>query len=621
MLTTLAQCERREEPVPLPTRSRIPEDNNFPDVCWETLDRIDLQDVYQSRFHVLQSCPHIVRGRFRQAVRALEARSEAVRVQDAVGEVRGWKLFCLLPLWLLRRSGNSQRVPKEELFRRFDLFHEGAWGDLMQEARPSLNERQHRSHADSEEKRAEAACRKVKLGEVSRARQCLTGACLAPGTDATHTEMQSKRPQATQRIIPREALEFVPDRPRKMFMKSLKSAPRGASPGPGGCTYEHLRTLLDDPDTFNLLLEALTSLAQASLPPEIATALSKPDGGVRGIATGCSVRRLVARTLAKQFASEFEAECAPFQCALSTRAGTDCVGHMLRAATDLDPDATILSVDGIGAFDHVARAAMLGRLATMPTACRIFPFVRLSYASPSAHSWWDDDGNRRTISQAEGGEQGDPLMPLLFSIGIQGAWRKSCACHPERVKVIYDTLTECLWRVAGIRLHQGKTRVWNKSGIPPPDVHQMGPETWQPEGIKVLGTPIGSTQYTHARMQERIADEQRLWNAIPRVPDLQCAWQLLLQSAGPRANHTIRTLPPESSHECVLEYDAGMWRTALALLGEIPGTASEVRDAEEMATLPIRMGGLGLQAAAPQQRVGPRGRRAPDDQPAQSICR
>ena len=35
--------------------------------------------------------------------------------------------------------------------------------------------------------------------------------------------------------------------------------------------------------------------------------------GVRGIATGCSLRRLVARTLAKQFAEEFERECAPFR--------------------------------------------------------------------------------------------------------------------------------------------------------------------------------------------------------------------------------------------------------------------------------------------------------------------
>ena len=82
--------------------------------------------------------------------------------------------------------------------------------------------------------------------------------------------------------------------------------------------------------------------------------------------------------------------------------------------------------------------------------------------------------------QAEGGEQGDPLMPLLFSIGIQGALEEVAAlehggqicaflddvyvlCRPERVKVIYDTLAERLFRVAGIRLHQGKTRVWNRA--------------------------------------------------------------------------------------------------------------------------------------------------------------
>ena len=89
------------------------------------------------------------------------------------------------------------------------------------------------------------------------------------------------------------------------------------------------------------------------------TALTKKDGGVRGIATGCSLRHLTARTLAKQFTKDFKKECAPFQYALSTRAGTDCVGHLLRAATDANPRATVLSVDGIGAYDHVLRAAML----------------------------------------------------------------------------------------------------------------------------------------------------------------------------------------------------------------------------------------------------------------------
>ena len=40
--------------------------------------------------------------------------------------------------------------------------------------------------------------------------------------------------------------------------------------------------------------------------------------------------------------------------------------------------------------------------------------------------------------------------------------------------------------------------------------------------------------------------EDRRRTKIPVVPDLQCAWQLLLLSANPRANHTARTIPPSS---------------------------------------------------------------------------
>ena len=85
------------------------------------------------------------------------------------------------------------------------------------------------------------------------------------------------------------------------------------------------------------------------------TVLQKPDGGVRGIATGTSFRRLVAKTLARQFGKAVEAVCVPYQFALSTRAGTDCVGHAIRAL-DADPQCTVLSIDGVGAYDHVLRS-------------------------------------------------------------------------------------------------------------------------------------------------------------------------------------------------------------------------------------------------------------------------
>ena len=85
-------------------------------------------------------------------------------------------------------------------------------------------------------------------------------------------------------------------------------------------------------------------------------ALQKADRGIRGIATSTSFRRLLAKTLAKQFVVDVEQACAPFQFALSTRAATDCVGHAVRAVTVQYPEMSVLSIDGMGACFHVHRS-------------------------------------------------------------------------------------------------------------------------------------------------------------------------------------------------------------------------------------------------------------------------
>ena len=107
--------------------------------------------------------------------------------------------------------------------------------------------------------------------------------------------------------------------------------------------------------------------------------------GVQGIATGTSFRRLVAKTLARQFSAAVKATCAAFQFALSTRAGVDCVGHAVRAATDENPEATVLSIDGVGAHDHVYRSAMMAKLRDTPSLQGLLPFVRSVYSRPSCH--------------------------------------------------------------------------------------------------------------------------------------------------------------------------------------------------------------------------------------------
>ena len=143
------------------------------------------------------------------------------------------------------------------------------------------------------------------------------------------------------------------------------------------------------------------------------TALRKPLGGVREIVAGDVIRRLVAHTMAQQLGPQVEAATSPFQCALSTRAGSECVAHVMQG---LDDHYTVTSIDGISAYDLVVRAAMLDGLLNR-VGGEALPFVRMFCGSTSSYMWEDADGVEHTIRQGEGGEQGDALMPLLFCLG------------------------------------------------------------------------------------------------------------------------------------------------------------------------------------------------------------
>ena len=108
------------------------------------------------------------------------------------------------------------------------------------------------------------------------------------------------------------------------------------------------------------------------------------------------------------------------------------------------------------------------------------PFVRQFYSDPSRFVWHDADGQAHLISQAEGGEQGDPLvrrqlrpdeclLAYLDDIYV--------ITSPERTRVVFDLLSLRLHRHAHIQLHRGKTRVWNASGLEPPGIRELGSVT------------------------------------------------------------------------------------------------------------------------------------------------
>ena len=96
---------------------------------------------------------------------------------------------------------------------------------------------------------------------------------------------------------------------------------------------------------------------------------------------GDVIRRLVAHTISQQLAPTVERATSPHQYAMTTRAGCECVAHALHCLTELNPQATITSVDGVGAFDLISRRAMLEGLREVNAAALLF--ARLFYGQRS----------------------------------------------------------------------------------------------------------------------------------------------------------------------------------------------------------------------------------------------
>ena len=210
------------------------------------------------------------------------------------------------------------------------------------------------------------------------------------------------------------------------FNKNLWSSRRGAAACPSGMTMERLRPLLDNDRALHSFFCVAEQFARAQVPQGVVdmvrlgrlTALSKPDGGVRGIIAGDVVRRLVARTMSQQLSPAVERATRPHQYAMTAKAGCECTAHALQGLTEIDPEATIISIDGVGAFDLLSRRAMLEGLREVGSDA--VPFARMFYGQASEYLC-ESDSEIHSIPQGEGGEQGDAMMPLLYSLGQHGA--------------------------------------------------------------------------------------------------------------------------------------------------------------------------------------------------------
>ena len=172
------------------------------------------------------------------------------------------------------------------------------------------------------------------------------------------------------------------------------------------------------------------------------------------------------------------------------------------------------------------RSAMMVKLHSVPGLRGLLPFVRTTYVRPPSYVWEDGDGVKHQIHQAEGGEQGDPLMPLCnprcvgeraVSSEAKGVcFRLSGRC----IRSIFSRPFACSLQLAGRAVvgscrcslaHQQDTCMEQSCRTPPPpDMDDLGNEVWNPDGIKIFGTPVGSPQCVQGAIHTRLEDEVKL---------------------------------------------------------------------------------------------------------------
>ena len=236
-------------------------------------------------------------------------------VQRDPSSAEGWKLFLLAPRMLLYRGRGETRVPRAEPDKRVALLAAGQCRDLLDAAAkaaagsdvPGPSRATQRTTMRSGARRER---RRSPTWGSSAASAALTAMPMAPASlePLAAGAAAANTPGAAAAGLPLQP----PARPLALnlqrFLRNVRSGRRGA--GPSGCTAERLRVLADDEASADLLLRAAERLANADVPADVLAGvrlgrmvgLRKPDGGVWGLVMSDAFRRLVARTLAQQYA-------------------------------------------------------------------------------------------------------------------------------------------------------------------------------------------------------------------------------------------------------------------------------------------------------------------------------
>ncbi|CAE7030091.1 unnamed protein product [Symbiodinium natans] len=472
------------------------------------------------------------------------------------------------------------------------------------------------------ERRREAACARTRQGELSRARQVLTSAELAPGDEATRAALTdpAKRPPQPREPIPAEVLQFQPLTPVRLtsaaVARSLRFGARAV-----GRTSRSLQT----PSARTELRQQCEPLQKRRGPAAGGACSLWPFSTLSatrrwGAPQPCRDRHLLMRRpLTRSWTS----------LARKGRAACHCTEPARRTAFTQEPDLT---------DNQVVRVQQQGNSGSSRVTTKSNPWAGSSHCCGNAieqdvEQQWSKDVALTDSSILVPGFRHHPVDQDSCRRATQEVIQDSPSgsCYAGFGKFDQDCISpgyvESLPHIDKCKksaLARTKAQRFNEiinGKLPTSMLHSTGrcdvvctiafealelavglwTSTGDSEpatcGFVALGVPIGHTEFVRRTLAARLEEERRLLHELPELPDMQSAWLLLLYCASPRAQHALRTVPPLDSATYAAEHDRAIWATLHHLLAEQDASGREWTAARQIAFLPAACGGLGLASA------------------------
>ena len=379
---------------------------------------------------------------------------------------------------------------------------------------------------------------------------------------------------------------------RRVVSAILRSTSKETSGGPSGLDGHFINAVKYNGAFVDLVLLLAKGIATGKqkmkslfLGSRIVPLLKNDKGDVRPIAVGEIIYRVIGKAIARSCSFRL----LPYQLGCGTKGGVEPLIHYLEA---IGNRRGILSIDMKNAFNNLNREVLLKQIQNRaPDLERAFAWAYGNwtdlYISPGC-----------ILKSKTGVRQGDPLGPLLFSLGYTCVLEKLekalvdngfqnelpmltylddtyLFSHPSALaklkRVVFDVFDD-LAPLTGLKLREDKT--WT-----------IEPRIFRSEGVNVLGSHVGGNK--EGFILTKTAEFARILQKLSDAR-LQDTFLLLRQCLQPKFIHLTRTLDLPTT--CWEKLDD-------VLMGFFSRCTDRVGVAEpdkRLVSLPARLGGCGV---------------------------